>query len=111
MLNYLLRRSLAAVPVLLLVSLLSFGIIWVVLGTAAGIVAAMRRGTRADQTVMTLALMGLSVPDFWLGLVLIVIFAVGLGWLPSGGFVPIGESVSGWLASMAMPALTLALVQ
>jgi len=76
-----------------------------------GIVAAMRRGTRADQTVMTLALMGLSVPDFWLGLVLIVTFAAGLGWLPSGGFVPITESVSGWLASMAMPALTLALVQ
>jgi peptide/nickel transport system permease protein len=192
MLNYLLRRCLGAVPVLLLVSLLSFGIIWlvpgdpaasfvdasaspeqvarlrhelgldqplwsqmlhwygrilsgdlgqsillnrsvtaalierlpvtlslaglalvlaVVLGVAAGIVAAMRRGTRTDQAVMTLALAGLSVPDFWLGLVLIVTFAVGLGWLPSGGFVPMTQSVSGWLATMAMPALTLALVQ
>ena len=82
-----------------------------VLGISAGIFAAMHRGGTADRTVMTASLLGLSVPDFWLGLVMIVVFAVGLGWLPSGGFVPITESVVGWMRTMTLPALTLALVQ
>ncbi|ABD68728.1 binding-protein-dependent transport systems inner membrane component [Rhodoferax ferrireducens T118] len=82
-----------------------------VLGISAGIFAAMHRGGIADRTVMTASLLGLSVPDFWLGLVMIVVFAVGLGWLPSGGFVPITESVVGWMRTMTLPALTLALVQ
>ncbi|MDB5856367.1 MAG: binding-protein-dependent transport system inner rane component [Ramlibacter sp.] len=81
------------------------------LGIGAGIVAAMHRGGHADRTVMTASLLGLSMPDFWLGLVLIVVFAVGLGWLPSGGYVPITESFTGWLRTMTLPALTLALVQ
>jgi len=82
-----------------------------VLGICAGVYAAMHRGRLADRSVMTASLLGLSMPDFWLGLVLIVVFAVGLGWLPSGGFVPVTESVSGWLRTMTLPALTLALVQ
>lgn len=82
-----------------------------VLGISAGIFAAMHRGGTADRAVMTASLLGLSVPDFWLGLVMIVVFAVGLGWMPSGGFVPITESVVGWMRTMTLPALTLALVQ
>lgn len=82
-----------------------------VLGISAGIFAAMHRGKTADRTVMTASLLGLSMPDFWLGLVLIVVFAVGLGWLPSGGFVSPSVSVAGWLRTMTLPALTLALVQ
>lgn len=81
------------------------------LGLAAGIVAAMHRGGLTDRSVMTASLLGLSMPDFWLGLVMIVVFAVGLGWLPSGGFVPLTESPIGWLRTMVLPALTLALVQ
>jgi peptide/nickel transport system permease protein len=113
--SILLRRSvgtalLERLPVTLSLAGLAL-ILAVVFGIAAGILAAIRRGTLADQSIMTLALLGLSVPDFWLGLVLIVVFAVGLGWLPSGGFVPITQSVTGWLATMAMPAMTLALVQ
>jgi peptide/nickel transport system permease protein len=81
------------------------------LGVGAGIFAAMHRGGWADRSVMTASLLGLSMPDFWLGLVLIVVFAVGLGWLPSGGFVPLTESVGGWLRTMTLPALTLGLVQ
>lgn len=81
------------------------------LGLSAGIVAAMHRGGLTDRSVMTASLLGLSMPDFWLGLVMIVVFAVGLGWLPSGGFVPLTESPIGWLRTMVLPALTLALVQ
>lgn len=80
-------------------------------GVAAGIVAAVNHDKWADQAVMSTALIGLSVPDFWLGLVLILVFAVSLGWLPTGGFVPFGESPLGWLRTIALPALTLGLVQ
>lgn len=80
----------------------------VLLGIGSGIYAALHRGAGGDRAIMTAALFGLSIPDFWLGLALIYVFAVALGWLPSGGYVSPAESISGWLASMALPALTLA---
>jgi peptide/nickel transport system permease protein len=80
-------------------------------GMTLGVAAAVRQNTLTDQTAMTIALFGLSVPDFWFGLVMIYVFAVSLGWLPTGGFVPIEQSFSGWLRSMAMPALALGLTQ
>ena len=55
-------------------------------------IAAVNHNRWPDQAVMTTALLGLSVPDFWLGLVMVLVFAVSLGWLPSGGFVPFMES-------------------
>lgn len=83
----------------------------VVLGTAAGILAALFHNRWPDQVVMSTALFGLSVPDFWLGLMFVVVFALGLGWFPTGGFVPIGESVAGWAQSIALPSLALGLTQ
>ena len=50
---------------------------------------------------------GLAVPDFWLGLVLIVLFAVHLGWLPPTGYVPWRDGVGAWLRSVALPVVTL----
>jgi peptide/nickel transport system permease protein len=82
-----------------------------VLGIVAGLLAAMRHRSWTDQSIMVLALLGLSVPEFWLGLMLIFGFAVDLRWFPAGGYVPLGESFSGWWHSMAMPAFTLAAVQ
>jgi peptide/nickel transport system permease protein len=80
-------------------------------GIAAGIIAAMNHNRWPDQVVMATALFGLSVPEFWLGLTLIYLFAVQFGWMPSGGFVSIDTSFTGWLRSIAMPAGTLAVVQ
>lgn len=113
--SYLLHRSVAdavleRLPVTLSLAGLAL-VLAVVIGMGLGILAAVRHRTLLDQGAMSLALIGLSVPDFWLGLMLIVLFGVTLGWLPTGGFVPITESFTGWLASMTLPALTLAITQ
>ena len=79
-----------------------------VLGVAAGVLAALRHGHWSDQALSSLALLGLSVPEFWLGLMMIYLFAVDLGWFPTGGYVPPSESFMGWLLSLALPSLTLA---
>jgi peptide/nickel transport system permease protein len=113
--SILLNRSVAAalverLPVTL--SLAAFALVFaVILGVAAGTIAAVNHNRWPDQTVMTVSLLGLSTPEFWLGLVLILVFAVQLGWLPTGGFVPITESPAGWLRTILLPALTLGLVQ
>ncbi len=113
--SILLRRSVAAALSERLPATLSIAgmalFIAVVGGVTAGLVAAVYHDRWIDQTVMSAALVGLSVPDFWLGLVLILVFAVSLGWLPTGGFVPLGQDPIGWLRSIVLPALTLGLVQ
>jgi peptide/nickel transport system permease protein len=81
------------------------------LGVLAGIVAAVNHNRWPDQVVMTAALIGLSVPDFWLGIMLILLLAVKLGLFPTGGYVPLSEDPLGWLASIFMPAMTLAVIQ
>lgn len=83
----------------------------IILGMLLGILAAARHGTWLDQASMFVALFGLSVPDFWFALVLISVFSVGMGWLPTGGYVPIDEDFVGWARSMTLPALALAITQ
>ena len=77
------------------------------LGLPIGIFAALRRGSLIDYGASLFGLAGLSIPHFWLGIMLILLFSVRLGWLPAGGFVPPSESVAGNLLSMLMPALVL----
>jgi ABC-type dipeptide/oligopeptide/nickel transport system permease component len=71
----------------------------VLLGVPLGLVAAARRGSAVDTAAMTVALLGTSVPSFWLGLLLIIVFGVQLGWLPVSGY--------GTLQHLLMPAFVL----
>ncbi len=84
--------------------------VWIVLiGVPIGVVAATRHGSWIDQIASGGAMFAASVPTFWLGLYFILIFAVGLGWLPSSGFPSIFED--GGLANLRyllLPSLTLA---
>ncbi|MBL8838880.1 MAG: ABC transporter permease [Alphaproteobacteria bacterium] len=86
-------------------------VIVLLIGMTTGIIAAVRANTWVDQGMMGIALIGLSLPDFWLGLVMIYVFAVVLGWMPTGGYVEFSESPLGWLRMTTMPALSLALTQ
>jgi len=80
-------------------------------GILGGIVAALRQNTWLDQAVMTVALIGVSLPNFWLALMLIVLFAVELGWLPYGGYVDFRLDPLGWLRAATLPAISLAMLQ
>jgi peptide/nickel transport system permease protein len=82
-------------------------LIGVTIGILAGVIAAVRRGKASDYAATTTALLGLSVPHFWLGLLLILIFAVRLNWLPAGDYVPFREDPIGNLEHMLMPAFVL----
>jgi peptide/nickel transport system permease protein len=77
------------------------------IGLPIGIFAALRRGTPFDYGASLFGLAGLSIPHFWLGIMLILLFSVNLGWLPAGGFVSPFESLGRNLISMLMPAVVL----
>jgi peptide/nickel transport system permease protein len=73
----------------------------------AGVLAAVRRNTVWDLLTSGASLGGVSIPNFWLGIMLILFFSVRLGWLPASGFVPLWESPLGNLQRMLMPAFVL----
>ena len=85
-------------------------VITLVIGLVTGIVAALRQNTWIDQVAMILAMIGISLPNFYLGLLMIILFAVQLGWLPTGGYVAFTDDPLGWLATSTMPAISLALL-
>ena len=97
-------------PVTIALSLYAL-VFTLIIGIASGIIAALKQNTWIDQAAMMFAMIGISVPNFFLGLLMIILFAVHLGWLPSGGYVAFSESPAGWFASMTMPAFSLALLQ
>lgn len=77
------------------------------IGIPAGIVSAVGRGGVWDYLANVFALWGLSTPNFWLGILLIMLFSVNLGWLPASGYVSPFEDLGANLASMIMPAFVL----
>jgi peptide/nickel transport system permease protein len=77
------------------------------IGVPAGIVSAVRRNSAWDYAANGIALWGLSTPNFWLGIMMILLFSVTLGWLPASGFVSPFEDWKGNLATLIMPAFVL----
>jgi peptide/nickel transport system permease protein len=84
--------------------------ITLVIGLTSGIVAALRQNTWIDQVAMVLAMIGISLPNFYLGLLMIILFAVELRWLPTGVYIALTDDPVGWLATSTMPAISLALL-
>lgn len=80
-------------------------------GIGLGALAAQFRNSVIDGAVMAVALLGVSVPGFWLGTLAIALFAVKLGLLPSSGYVPLSGGVGPWLTALIMPATVLAMFQ
>lgn len=80
------------------------------IGVPAGILAAIKRNSIIDVLTSMSVLFGISFPDFWLGILLILLFALTLGWLPALGHVPFSKDPSGNLRFVALPALTLGLI-
>lgn len=81
-------------------------VIAVPLGTAS----ALRPRSVLDGAGTVLSQIGISVPEFWMGIMLILVFAGGLGWFPAGGYVPLSEDPVGWVRSLVLPAVTTGLV-
>ena len=77
------------------------------IGIPAGIVSAVKKGTAWDYAANVFALWGLSTPNFWLGIMLIFLFSVKLGWLPASGYVTLAEDWRLSLAATIMPAFVL----
>ncbi|WP_239520237.1 ABC transporter permease [Blastococcus saxobsidens] len=75
-----------------------------------GTVSALRPRSVIDRVATVISQFGISVPDFWMGIVLILVFAGTLGWLPSGGYVPISEDPGAWFSRLLMPALVTGVV-
>jgi len=97
---------LTKLPVTLQLSAMAF-LIALCIGVPAGILSAVKRNTGWDYVANLIGLAGLSTPNFWLGIMLILLISVKLGWLPPSGYVPLTEDWRQSLATTVMPAFVL----
>jgi peptide/nickel transport system permease protein len=97
----------AGLPKTLSLAGLSF-MLGVLIAVPAGIVSALRRNTVIDYAASLIAFLGVSMPGFWLGIILILVFAVQLQWLPSVGYSPIDEDgVAEWFKHLILPSIAI----
>jgi peptide/nickel transport system permease protein len=75
-----------------------------------GTLSALRPRSITDRLATVVSQIGISVPDFWLAIVLILVFAGTLGWLPSGGYVPLTDDPLGWLQRLILPTIAVGIV-
>ncbi len=76
-----------------------------IIAVPAGLISALRKHSALDHGVTVVAFLGLSMPDFWLAILLIIVFAAQLQWLPAIGYVPLAEGFWPWFSHLIMPAI------
>jgi peptide/nickel transport system permease protein len=99
------QRAGTTISLTALAMLISVGV-----GVPLGIVAAWRKGSWVDRVVMVIAVSGFSMPVFWLGFLLVYVFAISFHWLPVQGYRPLGDGLGPFLRHLILPALTLSVV-
>jgi len=109
--SYFLGRSVTQaiterLPVTFLLALVGL-IIALVMGIPIGIIGAIHRGKPADRIAITMSVAGISMPSFWLSSILILVFSVRLGWLPSGQYVALDQGFVPWLRHLTLPGLAM----
>jgi peptide/nickel transport system permease protein len=93
-----------------LVLIIGAAILWLAIGIPVGVISAIKRRTWIDRTLMGFALIGISAPVFWLGLISLYVFWQRLGWLPGTGYVPFTQNPGDWFTHMILPWCVLALL-
>jgi peptide/nickel transport system permease protein len=99
------QRAEATIALTILAMLISVGV-----GVPLGVVAAWKKGSAIDRLVMVMAVSGFSMPVFWLGFLLVYVFAISLGWLPVQGYQPLAAGLWPFLRHLLLPAVTLSVV-
>jgi peptide/nickel transport system permease protein len=99
------QRTEATIGLTLFAMLISVGV-----GVPLGVLAAWKKATLIDRLVMLLAVSGFSMPVFWLGFLLVYVFAISMHWLPVQGYRPLAEGVWPFLRHLILPAVTLSVV-
>lgn len=80
----------------------------IVLGLATGILGALRPGGLIDRTITIVATLAMAMPPFWLGMVLVISFALDRDWFPAVGYKPLSDGFGSWIGHLILPAFTLA---
>ncbi len=85
-------------------------VVALVIAVPLGVISAVRQGSRTDRAATVVSQVGVSLPDFWMAILFILLFAGALGWFPASGYEsPLGDPI-GWLHHVTLPALTIGLV-
>jgi len=95
-----------AFPKTLSLALLSFAIA-VAIAVPAGVISAVKKHSPADHAVTLLAFLGLSMPDFWVAILLIIVFAANLQWLPAIGYAPMSDGLWEWFSHLILPSIAI----
>ena len=95
-----------SLPVTLALTLTAI-LISLLLSVPLAVLSATRRGGWLDRLATVASSIGIALPSFWLGLMLVLLFSLGLGWLPATGYVPLSEDPANWLRHIILPATTL----
>jgi len=85
-------------------------VIWLIMGISIGVISALKRGSLIDRASMGFALAGVSLPTFFIGNILLLVFSYQLGWFPNVHYVPFTENPAAWAQNLFLPWMTIALI-